>query len=489
MSRKKQSRAASFFDGFNQGYETVGKVLSDKEISDIAKADQVDNSSFTPEQGKQLEDAAAGGANITYDQDKRAYVINQPDGAAQDVSMAKRGVSFLGKDYEKPLSDSEKDVARTQAMAGVYSKFGDPAKAMDMKAKAQSLELSGIQLDSAKRAGEYDKGWGEMWKNTPLAKAAAEQRDPTMGEQMGTVASMMEYKAKHGKLNPEELMSYTEKLNGLKNENYTSAMRVLNAGGSPEAIAAEFNKTGKAQVDPSQMAIRPVTVKVNGKDVQTYELTYMQDGKAHVINGFRELDGLGKADNFFQRQLQANADTRGDKQLSISGGQLALAQKAENRAQSVFDSGATGRKNTEEVAKLQAVLAGTKDTAKRAEITQQINDLSGAAGDSNAPAEVKLANAALKAGLHTDMKSALEWATKSKDLSPDKMRFEIYKTALTQSMGDATKAKEITDKAMTQFGTSAKPAGREVGAEQVIQAGPNKGKTAVWDGQGWKLKG
>lgn len=30
--------------------------------------------------------------------------------------------------------------------------------------------------------------------------------------------------------------------------------------------------------------------------------------------------------------------------------------------------------------------------------------------------------------------------------------------------------------------------GRKVGETVTVQAGPNKGKTAVWDGQGWKLK-
>lgn len=38
--------------------------------------------------------------------------------------------------------------------------------------------------------------------------------------------------------------------------------------------------------------------------------------------------------------------------------------------------------------------------------------------------------------------------------------------------------------------TAAKPAAgaRKVGEKQVVQAGPNKGKTAVWDGKGWKLQ-
>lgn len=30
--------------------------------------------------------------------------------------------------------------------------------------------------------------------------------------------------------------------------------------------------------------------------------------------------------------------------------------------------------------------------------------------------------------------------------------------------------------------------GRKVGEKQVVQSGPNKGKTAVWDGKGWKLQ-
>lgn len=477
MGKKRKSGIGDALAAFNATYGMTKGYMQDSAMKDIADAKQEE---FT--------------------RNEPTFVGMTGSLDEQDIpTVAKTGVKFLGKEYDKPLTDADQDRARMQAMSGVFSKFGDPMKAMEMKSKAQQAELQGLQLEGAKRDDEYQKGWGKVWAGTDLAKAQSEGRDATIGEQLSTASTLMQHKAAHGKLDPNELTSYAEKMANLRSEGYAGAMRVLNAGGSPEAIAAEFNKSGKTQVDPSQMAIRPVKVKVNGKDIDTYELTILKDGKAQVINGFRELDGLGKADGFFSRQLQSNADTRGDKQIGIQESELELRKKAEgraanadNRAAVTFNSGAGERNNKAEVERLKAVTAGLPiDSPERAKNIQKINDLSGSGGvDQHAPSEVKLANAFVKAGLVPSMAEGLKMATQGKDLSPDKMRFEIYKTALTANMGDAKRAKETTDQVMSDFGTSnaAKAPARSVGTEQVIQSGPNKGKTAVWDGQGWKLK-
>lgn len=69
--------------------------------------------------------------------------------------------------------------------------------------------------------------------------------------------------------------------------------------------------------------------------------------------------------------------------------------------------------------------------------------------DANAPSEVKLARAYVAAGLAPDMAAGLKMATMSKDYSPEKVRADIYGKALTASYGNAARAQEATDQAMS----------------------------------------
>jgi hypothetical protein len=54
--------------------------------------------------------------------------------------------------------------------------------------------------------------------------------------------------------------------------------------------------------------------------------------------------------------------------------------------------------------------------------------------------------------------------------------------------GEMTPAPASRGAAGEQPAAPSAPAAFQRGAEQVIQSGPNKGKTAVFDGVGWKLK-
>jgi hypothetical protein len=69
--------------------------------------------------------------------------------------------------------------------------------------------------------------------------------------------------------------------------------------------------------------------------------------------------------------------------------------------------------------------------------------------DGSQPAEVKLAHAYIQAGLAKDLAQGLQMATQSKDYSPDRVRTDIYGKALAASLGDAKRAQNATELAMS----------------------------------------
>lgn len=128
-------------DGFNQTYGSVRKVLQDKELMDIAKANvedlaPVEDVTMTP---------GADGAPAT--------------GTA--VPTAPRQTRFLGQTYDKPLTDGQVSNARTMAMAGVMKKFGDPVGGLRLEQQAregdQRATLADLQIGQAQRQAKRDE--------------------------------------------------------------------------------------------------------------------------------------------------------------------------------------------------------------------------------------------------------------------------------------------------------------------------------------------
>ncbi len=100
--------------------------------------------------------------------------------------------------------------------------------------------------------------------------------------------------------------------------------------------------------------------------------------------------------------------------------------------------------------------------------------------DGNAPAEVKLASAYVRAGLAKDMAGGLKMATQSKDYSPEKVRADIFGKALTANFGDAKKAQEAADAAMLYL-FPVQPAGGGAGAAQVNTIASDPRAVAIRD--------
>lgn len=134
-----------------------------------------------------------------------------------------------------------------------------------------------------------------------------------------------------------------------------------------------------------------------------------------------------------------------------------LAVRADGRAQQAHGVGMAEKaadlsRQAAEPLVREAELLRTNQNAAPSQIaaarTGQLDPFK-ANNDANAPSEVKLARAYVTAGLAPDMAAGLKMATTSKDYSPEKVRADIYGKALTASYGNAARAQEATDQAMS----------------------------------------
>lgn len=112
--------------------------------------------------------------------------------------------------------------------------------------------------------------------------------------------------------------------------------------------------------------------------------------------------------------------------------------------------------------------------------------LDGQDPDKNAPAEVKLASAMVKFGVEPDMKAALERAMST---SPDKLRADIYKSALTANFGDAKKAEEAVNQFMIPMGQFGKPGTSNAQAVTPSSVTGRAGPPAGTVSNGFRFKG
>ena len=89
----RRNRVADFFEGFNQGYGTVSKVLQDAEMRKIASEQPTTSEGFTAEQGDQLRAAAESGQyDIAYDEGKKGYTVTPKAGGETGV-IAQQGIT------------------------------------------------------------------------------------------------------------------------------------------------------------------------------------------------------------------------------------------------------------------------------------------------------------------------------------------------------------------------------------------------------------
>lgn len=495
MARRRRNSAAEFLEGFNQGYQAVGRVVQDYQLRKIGDAQAETSEGFTAEQGAELEAAGKSGQyDIGYDDAKKAYTITPKADPSQTGVIAQQGVTdFLGKRTAGHMSEDQQDRARTMAMAGVIGK-SDPMAAMRLRREAKSQEREDARWDrtqkewgrdDAKEADkdEYEKSRRALFSNTRFGQQQAQYADATkqfesamktyeankaagkspedlgpmptpprrpeysIGDSLADRAALVDHDAKYGKLDTRSFGEFSDMLNKVQSEGYERALRLAQSGAGAAEIAKAFNASGKVQLDPAAIVSDKM---VKGKDgVETRVLQFKdQNGDIRTINTVAELDALGKAGEVFSRFYQAEGNRRGNEQLQLS--RNADARAGENQTAARNDRVKAETEKSDKAEAAVALFLEKHPAASEAEINAVRKGIMKAIPetDGNAPAQVKLAGALLRAGLAKNEADALRKAMQNNDKSPEAIRADIYGKALSANMGNAKAAQEATNAAM-----------------------------------------
>lgn len=180
---RRRSGIADFFDGFNQSYQTISRVMQDRELRRIASEAPQESVGYTADQGAELEAAAKRGdqVGIRYKDDGNGnqvfdrYVVtpklsDDQMGPPKSKDVAMQGVTdFLGERRSGKMTDGQVNHARAMAQAGVLSKFGDPLGAQKLRQQAAQSEqmekqgtLTDLQIWRAKREEDVQSKLSEV---------------------------------------------------------------------------------------------------------------------------------------------------------------------------------------------------------------------------------------------------------------------------------------------------------------------------------------
>lgn len=510
MSRRRRSSVLDAIDAFNAAYDMTTRVGRDIEMSRVASAKPEEFQGYTEEQGAQLRAAAESGQydigmKTAEDGSFAGYSVTPKSDPSQSGTIAMQGVTdFLGQRTAGSMSEGQRDRARQMAMAGVLEKY-DPQAGMKMRRELKADERDDQRWDRQSkqwaredqdraREDQYRTERERLLQDSPIAQfqAVTKRYEGDMAayneaikagksldeigpppekpnvqrpgplQTMAGYAKLIEHDYKYGKLNTDGLISFQERMGNIEKENYVKALQAAQAGGSPEQVAKAFNQAGM-QIDPKHVTITK-TKQANGPDLVT--LNYKdENGRAASIPVIAELEAYGQAKQVYDRFYASDGNRRSNEQLQFSRNADARAGAAAARS-----AAEDKRAQDEKAAKADAAVSLFRERNPNA-----------------TPAELE----GVRRGL-------LESVPKNQEITSD-YKPDSYGQAGTAIQKD--KAGNLVVTKIDSKGSPGKPvvipppgtkptqqSKREVGEEQVIQAGVNKGKRAVWDGQGWVLK-
>jgi hypothetical protein len=523
---RRTNQVADFLEAFNKSYGMARQVSQDVELGKIAKATPEQTNEFTADQGAQLGQAVAAGGVPTWNEANKSYSVETPlpegqQGPVEPQNFAMQGVTnFLGQSTPGTMTEDQVSNARQRAMAGVIM-GNDPEKGTrmlrdvrqgerevvrderDAVTFAQGQTLHGLNLAQAQRvdrAAQQTEADDNAMREIDAQTSAAFKSKITNPD--GTTRQVT----------PDDLLAIThEKANLLAQKGFIKQATALSDQYAAGALMKL--KTEQAQREAALKNIQPgdfkavasyynkfipdgaqITEIVPGKDGALLIKRTNNDGSAlpdqKLDKGWPELSAM----------LQQTVDSTSMAQFSAQEFRNRLALRADARGAAAEGRAATKDKEAKDKEKafveakvdlfqqeypnatsvdIEAVRTGVKEAIPKV--------------DSNAPEKVKLAQYYKSIGLAKTDQEAAKLAMQSLSDSPEKIRVGIYEKALTANMGDPVKAQEVTDKAMAYFESSAgaKPApaaSAKKGDTQIVKSGPNKGKTAVYDGVGWALQ-
>lgn len=481
---------SDFFRAFNEGFDTVNKIGKDYEMSKLAR--EKETQTYTDAQRDELEALAnardaEGKPYYTVESDPSGKYTVAPNfkdetGAAPTdyaaSTMAAKGVSYMGKNFDSPMTDAQRNGARSQAMAGVMEKYGDAEGAMRYRQQAQQGALMDMQLTQAKRTGAredkadavtatlegVDKEAGD-WMKARLKSADGSERAATVDDHLATtqfrVSKLMEAgrASEAGALMKDFNAQALVKIQ-LETAQRTEALKKTSAAlaaGDLNAVKDFYNKytPDGAQVasvkrdEKGQILIERTTD--DGRPMPSHTLKDTGELSA-ALNSFSDPMALYNwSQNEFRNNLALKADTRAGQSLGIQQAQLGLSQSSHDEKRA--DTAALRTAGVEyEAARQQGDETGMK--AATLKLIQAGGTAPGGA-NANDPAEVKLANAWIRAGVAKDLAEGLRLATSNNGKSEESIRADMYGKALAANFGNAEAAKKATEEGMAYLTQSA----------------------------------
>jgi hypothetical protein len=484
----------SGWDSLVQGYGLGRQMVNDyqnaqkkSEIADLSK--EQDSKIYTDEQSQQLEaiaNAKDQDGNPLYKLEAApdgSYQVSQtaPGADGQPVApatIAAGGTSFLGKTYDKPLTDTQRSAAKQLAMAGIMDKHGDTEGGMRFRDNALALqrgEKADAQNDQRfawdKSRNERDIRQGDQaekdqqtlrdvdsktadWFKSKLTNPDGTQRAATIDDHLaasqfragalteaGKVGEAGKVMAEH---NTQSLVKI--QLEGAqRDQDLGKTAAALNAGdlGAVKDFYNKYVPDGAKVTNVTRDAKGQINIERESLDGQKMPPTVLKDTGQMVaaLASFKDPMALYQwSQNEFRNNLALRQDSR-------EGARLGLAQ----------DAASTGKKDTQAlrdagVAYEKARQTGDNEGMKKATLDLiQAGGVSPGAASSNAPAEVKLAQAMVSAGMAPDMRSGLEMAISKKGMSGDEIH-NGFVSAGIKNMSSAADSVTKADEAMKAMG-------------------------------------
>lgn len=535
MAKKRRGSIADALNAFSSTYKMTRGVMQDRDMAAAASEQQTEDTGFTVEQGEQL--AAVTNAkdengnpfyNVNATEDGKYQVtpnkaVFEARGADAELTNSTANIepgqrfTFQGKTRNTAFTEAEQDSGRMQAMAGVYSKYGDPTKALDMRQKAGQIEMQGVQ----KLAAEQGLELGKLQIQGAERANADGQRQDAVREELSQAAQ--EQTAAAG--NAGNYGTYqTDLAKVVSGKGIEGMVRAAAGPGVSEseiqqAISAYKQSVGDAQANQNSASMQEL-YKHQG---QIWGGVGGDPAKAAAAYKMAEAEGLPKV----IEALKANDVDGANKIWNSSGQGKGLISEVGkdgkgNLLAKVVDpfTGKTQHVNVSDMERqllsyekligvdrdLQAIKAseaGVENDAARVRIAQteaagSARARADAAGDRATSKAEKIAAGNAAMALYKEQNpgasNAQLEAVRRGVVAPFKETKNEYSTntdstgmTITRTNKD-TGAVDVIDPKTGQIrasiaapGAAAKPAGPAVGTRRKIG-----GQDAMWDGKGWK---
>jgi hypothetical protein len=346
------SFGAQFLAGqrFAQGLvETYRDAQQRRDLDEIAKAKPVESSEFTPEQGQQIEAAAAGGKNhIGYDDKIKAYMATPKladgeMGPAQPVEIARQApmTEFLGKKTPGTMTPDQVANARQLAMADVISK-SDPIQGMRLQREVKQGERDDKRWereDTTAKKAEADKAFAEKldgqvgeWFKGRLKNPDGTERAPTVDDHLAASQYRAAQLTGAGKIDQagQVLKDYAAQslvkiqLQGAQRKEALGRTAAALASGDLDAVKSFYNEfvpDGARVTDVKRGAGGELVIQRESMDGRALPAYTMKDtGQLlSVLNSFNDPMALYSwSQNEFKNNIDARKTTVAERQADIA---------------------------------------------------------------------------------------------------------------------------------------------------------------------------